>query len=499
MSSRPAYGKLRRGSHGAAEFERYKRERPRSGTSSTHRSENPARVALYQLAVLAAWLGVLGCLGPRASLRNAGAAGAPDSIEAVEPLQGPPPPGVRLPGWLPRGDLFWEEGVRYRLLDRPSVSLDAGLPRIGLTDHPLIDGRIGFKLNVDGAAFVEHGEIDGVRDRVEVRRAFLTSSGTLHLGHPVTYNLEFGLLTETFYLDSAWLLWRDVPWVGSIKVGGLDAPIGFDNLVSSRDRTLMEVAAPVQAFVPATSLGLLARRAHHEGRGSWAFGWFTVGQHRDVGDQSRALARVVGRTTWLLRAPDEMPAAGGPELIHVGAAAAYTFAGTNSVHYEARPESFLAPIAVDTGAIESRNALVFGLEIAARRGPLSFQGEYLQAFVDRSTGGFPGLYLSAAYLFTGEVRPYDREAAVFGQVVPARSLNLRARTVGAVEGAARYSWVDLNDGGIDGGRMHALSAGINWYWNRYVRWQLGYELAIGDGGPLDGRLHVFQARFQLVL
>jgi hypothetical protein len=27
----------------------------------------------------------------------------------------------------------------------------------------------------------------------------------------------------------------------------------------------------------------------------------------------------------------------------------------------------------------------------------------------------------------------------------------------------------------------------------------GYELAFIDGGPLDGRLHVFQARFQLVV
>ncbi len=52
---------------------------------------------------------------------------------------------------------------------------------------------------------------------------------------------------------------------------------------------------------------------------------------------------------------------------------------------------------------------------------------------------------------------------------------------------------------VAGGRMHVLSAGFNWYWNRYVRWQFNYEFAAIDGGPLDGRLHVFQGRFQLVL
>jgi hypothetical protein len=47
--------------------------------------------------------------------------------------------------------------------------------------------------------------------------------------------------------------------------------------------------------------------------------------------------------------------------------------------------------------------------------------------------------------------------------------------------------------------MHLLGAGFNWYWNRVVRWQIGYEVAFIDGGPLDGQLHVLQARFQLVV
>jgi phosphate-selective porin OprO/OprP len=400
---------------------------------------------------------------------------------------------------LPRGEVFWDGAVRYRLLAEPKLSIEDGMPDFSLGERPLIAGRFGFKLNLDAAGFVARGGAASVPDDVGVRRAYLVSNGVLNLPHPLQYNLEFGLLQKKFYLDSAWLMARDVPWVGSLKLGGLDAPIGFDNVVSSRDRTFMEVAAPIEAFVPATSLGLQARRTHHDGRGSWAFGWFTVGQRQDVGDQSRALARVVGRTTWLLRAAEEEPASRGPELVHVGVAGAYTFAGSRSVRYQSRPESFLAPVAVDTGTIESRNAFVLGLETAARRGPWSFQGEFLNAFVDRSTGGFHGLYLATSYLFTGETRPYDREVAVFGQVVPAQPLSLRARTFGAFEGAARYSWVDLDDGGVDGGRMHTLSAGLNWYWNRWVRWQAGYELALINGGALDGRLHVFQARFQLVM
>ncbi len=464
-----------------------------------------ARVAV---AVLAAWLGALGCVAPRgsaglrgftASVHEADTKPAVASRASSVELAGPPAPGARLPGWLPRGEVFWDRAVRYRLLDRPTLTLGEGLPSVGLSDEPLIDGRVGFKLNIDAAAFGERDGIEPVPDDVDVRRAYLTTSGTFHLVRPVRYNLEFGVLGREFYLDSAWLMWRHLPWVGSIKLGGIDAPIGFDNLVSSRDRTFMEVAAPVQAFVPATSLGLLARRTHHDAHGTWALGWFTVGQRRDVGDQSRALARIVGRTTWLLRDGESPREDETPEIVHLGLAGAYTFAGADSVRYQARPESFLAPVAVDTGAIDANSAFVLGLEVAARRGPLSLQGEYLHAFVNRASVTFPGLYLAASYLLTGETRPYDREAAILGQVVPARPLNLRARTFGAAECAARYSWVDLDAGPVHGGRMHLLGAGFNWYWNRVVRWQLGYELAFIDGGPLDGRLHVFQARFQLVV
>jgi phosphate-selective porin OprO/OprP len=444
-------------------------------------------------SVAAALIGMLGC--------HAGA--LPTVGKQVVPsdeLQGPPAPGIRLPGWLPRGELFWDGSARYRLFNRPRFAFQNGMPSVTRTEEPVIAGRFGVKLQVDAAGFVERGGLEHVSDDVDLRRAFLTSSGTFNLVHPVQYNLEFGLLEESFYLDSAWLMVRDVPWLGSVKLGGLDAPLGFDNLVSSRDRIFMEVPAPVQAFVPATSVGIEAVRTHHDGRGTWAFGWFTVGQRRDVGDQSRALARVAARTTWLARDREDGPSADRwPELVHVGIAGAYTFAGTDHVRYQARPESFLAPIAVDTDDIESRSAVVGGFELAARRGPLSFQAEYLQAFVDRASVTFPGMYVSAAYLLTGEVRPYDREQAVFGQVLPARPLDLRARRFGAFECAARWSWVDLDDGPVTGGRMHLLGAGLNWYWNRWVRWQLGYELAFVDGGTLDGRLHVLQGRFQLVL
>lgn len=453
----------------------------------------PPRWVRVALVVLTAWLGLSGCTKPWHAPRRASPGGP-----LVE-LHGPPPPGVRLPRWVPRARVYYDGALRYRLLDSPSVTFDGSLPQVGFSDEPLIAGRVGLKLHVDAAGYTSADGAADVPSDVGIRRAFLTSSGVFELGPPVQYNLEFGILQNDFYLDSAWLMWRNVPWVGTIRLGALDAPLGFENRMSSRDRTFMEMPAPVQAFVPATSLGLFARRTWMHDRISAGLGWYTVGQRRDVGDQSRALARFVGRVNGLVRDAESAPDGRKPEIVHLGLAGSYTFGGADSVRYQSRPESFLAPVAVDTGTVDASQSFVLGFEAAARRGPLTLQSEIIHAFANHASARFPGMYVSAAYLLTGEVRPYDREQAIFGQVVPRRAIDWRARTLGAAECAARWSWVDLENGHIHGGRLHELGAGFNWYWNAWVRWQAGYHLAFIDGGPLDGRLHVFQLRFQLVI
>lgn len=42
---------------------------------------------------------------------------------------------------------------------------------------------------------------------------------------------------------------------------------------------------------------------------------------------------------------------------------------------------------------------------------------------------------------------------------------------GTWEIAARYSYLNLNDGPIDGGRINDVTLGLNWYLNQYTKMQ----------------------------
>ena len=87
---------------------------------------------------------------------------------------------------------------------------------------------------------------------------------------------------------------------------------------------------------------------------------------------------------------------------------------------------------------------------------------------------------------------------VDGTLHPNKDFSWKDKTWGAWEVAARLSYLDLVDGSVNGGRMAIGMLGLNWYWNRYLRWQFNGGYATVSGGPTPGDLYIFQARLQMV-
>lgn len=361
-------------------------------------------------------------------------------------------------------------------------------------------GKIGAKLALDGAAYVTGKDLQNFADGVELRRARLYAKGDCLLLMPVSYWLEVGYVPNQLYLEKEYLAFPDIPYIGELRIGQFQAPMGLDMITSSRDDTFMEPASPLQALAPGVSAGVQFGRPVLRQRATWTAGFFTAGLNTDFGDATKSYGRAITRLTGL---PIDQPAsdqAGPAQLLHLGLSANLLYAGESSVHNRSRPESHLAPYVVDTGAIASSGALTLGTEVAWVNGPFSLQAECLHSFVDQLDGaalGFDGFYTTASWFLTGETRPYSRTEGAFSRVMPKHNFNWGKGGWGAWEIAGRYSLINLDSGDIHGGRLRMLSAGVNWYLHPHVKWRFDYGFGHVDGGPADGNINVFQTRMEV--
>jgi phosphate-selective porin OprO/OprP len=82
---------------------------------------------------------------------------------------------------------------------------------------------------------------------------------------------------------------------------------------------------------------------------------------------------------------------------------------------------------------------------------------------------FSGGYGQVSWFATGEQRPYSAKKGAFKSPKITRPFDLSQGDWGAFELAARYSHLDLNDGGLTGGELTATTLGANWYVNNNVR------------------------------
>ena len=360
--------------------------------------------------------------------------------------------------------------------------------------------KIGGKLALDAAGYATGSQFQNFDDHFEVRRARIYAKGDCLLIFPVSYQFEVGYIPNQFYIEESYLAFRNLPWLGELKIGQYQAPMGLDVITSSRDITFMEPAAPIQALAPGVNAGLQIGRPFFDQRMTWKLGLFTDGVGADFGEATKDYGRAITRLTGLpiYRADPDRP--GATRLLHLGLSANILYSSSGSVRYQSRPESHLAPHVIDTGDISADGALVVGAEAAWVNGPFSVQGEYLRSWVHQDGGqtpGFDGLYASASWFLTGESRPYDRTEGQFGRVIPKRNFDFGHGGWGAWEFGGRGSYVNLSSGSIHGGRLAMLMTGVNWYLHSHVKWRFEYGLGHVSGRTPEGNVNIFQTRIEV--
>jgi phosphate-selective porin OprO/OprP len=326
--------------------------------------------------------------------------------------------------------------------------------------------------------------VGDVQDGADFRRARLAAVGDVWDNVSYSLEMDFAFPGRPSFMD-VWLDVHNAFRGHTLRAGQYRQPIGMDAMTSVRELTFLERALPF-AFLPFRQIGLMAYGHSVEEDVTWAVSGFRFptdpfgGNVGDAGGYG-----VAARMTGLLYADDY-------DILHIGGGYSAIDPANNLVQYRNQPEVFVGetggaslvppavptnvPPFVDTDLIATRNVNLFNAELAASYGSLYAQSELVHAAVNQIGGPsllFSGAYLQAGYFLTGERRAYNRPAGVFGRVVPRCPVGKQGGP-GAWEIATRWSTIDLDDENVVGGRCENATIGVNWYLNRFTKFQFNY-------------------------
>ena len=183
------------------------------------------------------------------------------------------------------------------------------------------------------------------------------------------------------------------------------------------------------------------------------------------------------------------------DLLHFGLSYVDYDTDADTLRYRVRPNADLATERlIDTGNLTDTDRIgTLGFESMWVRGPFKLQGEYFTSNVKRygaasqdftATGG----YVSGVWNITGETWGYKGGT-------PTTPLPDEPAS-GLWQVGLRYDTLDLNDNSVLGGRMKALTAGVNWYWRSNFKFMLNYVKVTSEKAGLNDDPNIVEARVQ---
>jgi phosphate-selective porin OprO and OprP len=387
-------------------------------------------------------------------------------------------------------------------------------------------GSIGGRLQLDGY-YDENDNGSGIgsgvagsdsSDSFRLRRIWLTLIGHVY---SFSYHIDYDLVSSS--LQQAWLSHEVLPH-GTLYVGQHKPWASLDELASDNDTPFLErnIASGSGVDSAATYTNGLYYSWHNPVLTQEDNLWLGVSGsslHRHSGgtDTSTqgtafnariAYAPVVEKDRWLHL---------GVSFINANAAAGSNTAGANALlagyvygnHFDSNEKLTLASYPVSATGTRPHSNTLAG-EVAGAYGPAYLQAEYDNAKFRES--GLPdntvtAYSITAAYMLTGETRPYRLGEATYAAIAPSHAY-------GAWELAVRYEKArnDGNNGvftglalaGVKGSgatldEVTLLSAGVNYYPNSRVRFMFDYEHGKANLGKAGSDSpNTFAARAQLV-
>jgi len=344
----------------------------------------------------------------------------------------------------------------------------------------------------------------GNAQATQIRRAILQADGGIF--DQFDYSVEFdfanasndnsGLQPPSFSnLTSSpapmniWMQVRDVPYLGNVRFGHQDKPIGMVNNTSSTNLPFMERPDNQDAFYGpfdnGYTMGLASWNWSESERFTWRYGVYQPATN--VFGVALNKYTIGARVTGLPWYEDD-----GERLIHLGLGYEGGELVEDELRVRARPvlrnaPGFAVPVLADTDEVPGSRQYTIAPEFAMVLGSLTLQAEYAGQFLtdavtstgqNQGTVFYHGGYVEALYFLTGEHQEYVRREGVFGRVVPEHDYHWKKgdayRACGAWQVGVRFSYLDLNDKAIQGGQIYDCTVGVNWYLNPSMKVECNY-------------------------
>jgi len=404
------------------------------------------------------------------------------------------------------------------------------------SEHKDFRVKIGGRTQLDTSAFSaasgphappDKGGLDpGLSDTVNFRRARIRIEGRMYELYDWAAEYDFvnqlNVANQTIPTESGqgpftavtdlWLQMREIPILGTMRVGNQKDPYGFEHLTSSRFLNFMERSYAQDAFEGPFNNGFLPGiqflNNNEEGNVGWQVGEFKNTSNVFGYSNYNGGSSTVGRLVYLPIYEDQ-----GRQLLHLGISGKSQGLKNDQVRFRSRgdirngPPGGLNSIYADSGLLTGTWQNLMGLELVGNNGPWSFQSEYFGSWLYNAsttnlgplvTNGIqpaPGTnvgtvfyqsgYAEVLYFLTGESRTYSKTEYRFDRPIPRNNFYVvrgggRNRPINFSEGAwqvgARYNYLCLNDKQVNGGVLNGMTLGLNWLINPNTRVYFNYDL-----------------------
>ena len=399
-----------------------------------------------------------------------------------------------------------DQGVLSAKVYNPETAFFGPLPRLK-SDNGFFSAGIGGSVQLDSGMYIQENSSNNkdLSDGLRVRRASLNFNGVTYNDWIwwIAYDLEDGGDQPRDGLRGAMAIYRGLkPWW--LFAGLFGNSVGLDASGASTQRSFMEPAIPMSTFAyspgsPAMGIAMTHRGKEHYLRlGIYGEADKVTSEHDEgIGVQGRIIWQPLkGRTnalhigtTGYIRKPNNESTVCNDTITTDTDCSQYSNGRLSSVRYKSVGETSIdGRDILDTGKISDVSYYWHsGIEAARVFGPLSLQMEYGVVEIDRrisSNPMFEGGYIQGSYFFTGESKNYNSYFGQFWRIKPFKDYT-PGKGGGAWEVAARFSYIDLDDLDVLGGKASSYTLGINWYLNSFVKAMLNLNHTESSGSSSE--------------